>query len=112
MGRLCARRGVCGGRTHRRRRVKKNRSAGPSGPADFLFSGPSQTSLRDASSPERGSFFWREPIAAEKLPHRGSWQSRKALTERVKRTQGRGGSDRIIKGCAAAQRHTKKDVLC
>ena len=39
MGRLCARRGVCGGRTHRRRRVKKNKSAGPSGPADFLFEG-------------------------------------------------------------------------
>jgi hypothetical protein len=37
MGRLCTRRGVCGGRTHRRRRVKKNRSAGPSGPADLLF---------------------------------------------------------------------------
>ena len=37
MGRLCARRGVCGGRAHRRRRVKKNKSAGPSGPADFLL---------------------------------------------------------------------------
>ena len=33
------RRGVCGGRAHHRRRVKKNKSAGPSGPADFLFEG-------------------------------------------------------------------------
>ena len=67
MGRLCARRGVCGGRAHHRRRVKKNKSAGPSGPADFLFEGktakePSQASLCDANSPEGGAF-WREPMA-------------------------------------------------